>query len=116
MQEAWEREKLRMEHAQGSSTREGKLRLHQTAELGALKKRIQTTREELKKQRQNELERLLQRFQNVKAELEAQQHMERQRAIKYAFSMPPAALSSSGSGSLGSSMRAAPSPIKVRLS
>jgi hypothetical protein len=57
--EAWEREKLRMEHSQGASSREGKLRAHQTSEVTALRKRIQTTREELKKQRQVELERFV---------------------------------------------------------
>jgi len=87
-----------MERGQKAQSRHGKLVAHQTSELGALRKRIQTTREELKKQRQAELERcicsillldvanlcrLLQRFQNVKSELEAQQHMERQRALKY---------------------------------
>lgn len=111
--EAWEREKLRMEHAQGSQTRETKMRQHHTAELAALKKRIQTTREELKKQRQTELERLLQRFQNVKAELEAQQHMERQRALKYAFAPPPSA---SVTASLSLSASAGGSPGKTRSS
>lgn len=42
-------------------------------QISALRKRIQTGRDELKKQRQMELERLLQRYQNVKNELESQQ-------------------------------------------
>ena len=48
----------------------------------ALQKRIQTGREEQKKQRHQDLERLLQRYQNVKAELEAQQNLERVRMEK----------------------------------
>ena len=51
-------------------------------ELIALQKRIQTGREEQKKQRHQDLERLLQRYQNVKAELEAQQNLERIRMEK----------------------------------
>jgi hypothetical protein len=51
-------------------------------ELVALQKRIQTGREEQKKQRHQDLERLLQRYQNVKAELEAQQNLERVRMEK----------------------------------
>jgi hypothetical protein len=49
----------------------------------ALRKRTQTGRDELKKQRQLDLERLLQRYQNVKSELEAQQNIERIRADRY---------------------------------
>jgi hypothetical protein len=49
-------------------------------EMQALLKRVQTGREEQKKQRQTDLERLLQRYQNVKMELEAQQNLERTRA------------------------------------
>ena len=52
-------------------------------EISALRKRIQTGRDELKKQRTMELERLLQRYQNVKNELESQQNIERLRAEKY---------------------------------
>jgi len=48
-----------------------------------LRKRIQTGREEQKKQRQLDLERLLQRYQNVKSELESQQNIERIRAEKF---------------------------------
>ena len=55
----------------------------QQQELLALQKRIQSGREEQKKQRQLDLERLLQRYQNVKSELEAQQNLERIRAEKY---------------------------------
>jgi hypothetical protein len=55
----------------------------QQQELLALQKRIQSGREEQKKQRQLDLERLLQRYQNVKSELEAQQNIERLRSDKY---------------------------------
>lgn len=55
-------------------------------ELLALQKRIQSGREEQKKQRHMDLERLLQRYQNVKAELEAQQNLERIRMEKLAQS------------------------------
>jgi len=60
-----------------------KFKAKQTGELLALRKRIQTGREEQKKQRQLDLERLLQRYQNVKSELESQQNIERIRAEKY---------------------------------
>mmetsp|Transcript_7854 Transcript_7854/g.14803 ORF Transcript_7854/g.14803 Transcript_7854/m.14803 type:complete len:188 (-) Transcript_7854:46-609(-) len=46
-------------------------------ELIALEKRLQTGREELKKQRQFQLERLIQRYQNTKNELEAQHNLDR---------------------------------------
>ena len=53
------------------------------SELVALKQRIQSGKDEQKKQRQLDLERLLQRYQNVKSELEQQQNLERIRAEKY---------------------------------
>ena len=59
--------------------RETKFKNRQQQEILALQKRIQTGREESKKQRQMDLERLLQRYQNVKSELEAQQNLERIR-------------------------------------
>lgn len=61
----------------------------------ALQKRIQTGREEQKKQRHQDLERLLQRYQNVKAELEAQQNLERVRMEKLVQS---GALTGGGAG------------------
>ncbi|KAJ1473049.1 hypothetical protein T484DRAFT_1637602 [Baffinella frigidus] len=64
-----------------------KFKSKQTAELGALRKRVQTGREEQKKQRQLDLERLLQRYQNVKSELESQQNIERIRAEKYMYQL-----------------------------
>ena len=90
--------------------KEGKFKHVKQQELIALQKRIQTGREEQKKQRHQDLERyvpiavvfllslptrslipnpsnccifrLLQRYQNVKAELEAQQNLERVRMEK----------------------------------
>lgn len=62
--------------------KEAKFKQSKQAELLALQKRIQTGREEQKKQRHMDLERLLQRYQNVKSELEAQQNLERIRAEK----------------------------------
>ena len=81
--EAWELEKLRNKTQQGMYAKEARFTQKQAQELGALAKRIQTGREEQKKQRQLDLERLLQRYQNVKSELEAQQNLERVRADKY---------------------------------
>ena len=62
--------------------KEQKFKVAKQQELVALQKRIQTGREEQKKQRHLDLERLLQRYQNVKAELEAQQNLERVRMEK----------------------------------
>lgn len=59
--------------------REAKFKHQKQQELIALQKRIQTGREEQKKQRELDLERLLQRYRNVKNELEAQQNLERIR-------------------------------------
>lgn len=63
-------------------SKESKFKFGKQQELLALQKRIQTGREEQKKQRHLDLERLLQRYQNVKAELEAQQNLERIRMEK----------------------------------
>ena len=52
-----------------------------------MQKRIQTGREEQKKQRQLDLERLLQRYQNVKSELEQQQNLERIKSAKLGAAM-----------------------------
>ena len=81
--EAFELEKMRNQHQMRLSNVVEKFKAKQTAELGALRKRIQTGREEQKKQRQLDLERLLQRYQNVKSELESQQNIERIRAEKF---------------------------------
>ena len=81
--EAWELEKLRNTTQQGMYSKEAQFRRRQANELLALNKRIQTGRDEQKKQRQQDLERLLQRYQNVKSELEAQQNLERIRADRY---------------------------------
>jgi len=82
--EAWELEKWRNQKQQEMFQREAKFKHRQQQELLALQKRIQTGREEQKKQRQMDLERLLQRYQNVKSELEAQQNLERIRADRFA--------------------------------
>jgi hypothetical protein len=81
--EAFELEKMRNQHQMRLSNVVEKFKAKQTAELQALRKRIQTGREEQKKQRQLDLERLLQRYQNVKSELESQQNIERIRAEKF---------------------------------
>ena len=81
--QAWELEKLRNTTQQGMYSKEAQFRRRQANELLALNKRIQTGRDEQKKQRQQDLERLLQRYQNVKSELEAQQNLERIRADRY---------------------------------
>lgn len=81
--EAFELEKLRSQRQMRMSMMEEKFLAKQSQELQALRKRTQTGRDELKKQRQLDLERLLQRYQNVKSELEAQQNIERIRADRY---------------------------------
>lgn len=81
--EAWEVEKWKNSRQQEMYAKEAKFKHKQQMEWQALMKRIQSGREEQKKQRQLDLERLLQRYQNVKAELEAQQNLERIRADKY---------------------------------
>jgi len=80
--EAWELEKWHSERQQDLLQKEAKFKFNKQQELIALQKRIQTGREEQKKQRHLDLERLLQRYQNVKAELEAQQNLERIRMEK----------------------------------
>jgi hypothetical protein len=97
--EAWELEKWHSERQQDLLQKEAKFKYNKQQELLALQKRIQTGREEQKKQRHLDLERyylestdlfavfilwcrLLQRYQNVKAELEAQQNLERIRMEK----------------------------------
>eukprot|EP01038_Epipyxis_sp_PR26KG_P013065 gene13065-17514_t len=80
--EAWELEKWHSERQQDLLQKEAKFKFMKQQELIALQKRIQTGREEQKKQRHQDLERLLQRYQNVKAELEAQQNLERIRMEK----------------------------------
>eukprot|EP01036_Dinobryon_divergens_P029380 gene29380-38465_t len=80
--EAWELEKWHGERQQDLLQKESKFKFVKQQELVALQKRIQTGREEQKKQRHQDLERLLQRYQNVKAELEAQQNLERVRMEK----------------------------------
>lgn len=80
--EAWELEKWHGERQKDLLQKEQKFKVAKEQELVALQKRIQTGREEQKKQRHLDLERLLQRYQNVKAELEAQQNLERVRMEK----------------------------------
>lgn len=80
--EAWELEKWHSQRQQDLLAKEAKFKVAKQTELQALQKRIQTGREEQKKQRHLDLERLLQRYQNVKAELEAQQNLERIRMEK----------------------------------
>ena len=93
-------EKWRNLKQQEMFQKEAKFKQRQKNELVALQKRIQSGREEQKKQRQMDLERwgstlkccfqprlilryrLLQRYQNVKAELQQQQNLERIRAEK----------------------------------
>merc|ERR1719197_1435817 len=77
--EAWELEKWKNQKQQEMFQREAKFKHQKQQELLALQKRIQTGREEQKKQRELDLERLLQRYRNVKNELEAQQNLERIR-------------------------------------
>ena len=84
--EAWELEKWQNGKQQEMFQREAKFKHQKQQELIALQKRVQTGREEQKKQRQMDLERLLQRYQNVKSELEAQQNLERIRAERMASS------------------------------
>ncbi|RHY15076.1 hypothetical protein DYB25_003074 [Aphanomyces astaci] len=83
--EAWEMEKWRNSKQQEMFQREIKFKQRQRQELEALQKRIQSGREEQKKQRQLDLERLLQRYQNVKAELQQQQNLERIRIEKFSL-------------------------------
>jgi len=83
LMETEELERFRETQSSKNFARERQYLAKQTQELSALRKRIQTGRDELKKQRQMELERLLQRYQNVKNELESQQNIERLRAEKY---------------------------------
>jgi len=80
--EAWELEKWHSQRQSDLLAKEAKFKTVKQQELIALQKRIQTGREEQKKQRHQDLERLLQRYQNVKAELEAQQNLERIRMEK----------------------------------
>ena len=80
--EAWELEKWHTQRQQDLLQKEAPFKHTKPQELIALQKRIQTGREEQKKQRHQDLERLLQRYQNVKAELEAQQNLERIRMEK----------------------------------
>lgn len=80
--EAWELEKWHTQRQQDLLQKEAQFKHTKQQELIALQKRIQTGREEQKKQRHHDLERLLQRYQNVKAELEAQQNLERIRMEK----------------------------------
>lgn len=81
--EAQELDRYHQQAAQKNANKEQQYVVKQSQEIAALQKRIQTGRDELKKQRQIELERLLQRYQNVKNELESQQNIERLRAEKY---------------------------------
>lgn len=84
--EAWELEKWKNSKQREMFAKEAQFKSKQKQELAALRKRIQSGRDEQKKQRQADLERLLQRYQNVKGELEAAQHMERMRVAKEAKS------------------------------
>jgi len=77
--EAWELEKWKNQKQQEMFQREAKFKHQKQQELIALQKRLQSGREEMKKQRELDLERLLQRYRNVKNELEAQQNLERIR-------------------------------------
>ncbi|KAJ0404158.1 hypothetical protein P43SY_008716 [Pythium insidiosum] len=81
--EAWELEKWKSCKQQEMLQREVKFKQRQKQDLDALQKRIQSGREEQKKQRQVDLERLLQRYQNVKAELQQQHNLERIRPLTY---------------------------------
>ena len=83
LMEAEEMERFRESQSTKNLSKERQYLGKQQQEISALRKRIQTGRDELKKQRQMELERLLQRYQNVKNELESQQNIERLRAEKY---------------------------------
>mmetsp|Transcript_20691 Transcript_20691/g.25606 ORF Transcript_20691/g.25606 Transcript_20691/m.25606 type:complete len:260 (+) Transcript_20691:221-1000(+) len=78
--EAYETERWTKQKEQEMLQQEAKFKQAKQQELTALQKRIQTGREEQKKQRHVDLERLLQRYQNVKNELEAQQNLEKLKA------------------------------------
>jgi hypothetical protein len=88
--EAWELEKWGNAKQQENFQKEAQFKHKRQQELIALCKRVQTGREEQKKQRQLDLERLLQRYANVKAELEAQQNLERIRADRFSSLAPGA--------------------------
>jgi hypothetical protein len=96
--EAWELEKWRNSKQQENFQKEAQFKHKRQQELVALCKRIQTGREEQKKQRQLDLERLLQRYANVKAELEAQQNLERIRADRFSSLAPGASKGASKNG------------------
>lgn len=110
--EAWELERFKNDMQRKMFAKESQFRKKQKQELLALRKRIQSGRDDQKKQRQADLERcvpnplprsvprpralnpppppsfcarscsLLQRYQNVKSELQAQQSLERIRVEK----------------------------------
>ncbi len=67
---AWEEEKWNNEKQALMYQKEMRFKHRLKSELVALKMRIQSGKQELKRQRQIELERLLRRYQNVKRELD----------------------------------------------
>merc|ERR1719230_927455 len=84
--EAWELEKWKNQKQQEMFQREAKFKHQKQGELLALQKRIQTGREEQKKQRELDLERLLQRYQKKQRQMDAQQNLERIRAERMSAS------------------------------
>lgn len=75
--ERWEKNRKRDLNRLEKQFMNNKIQEHEN-----LKKRLQTGREELKKQRKFELERLLQRYQNLKKEMEAKQSLVRSNKAK----------------------------------
>eukprot|EP01029_Cantina_marsupialis_P028437 TRINITY_DN776172_c0_g1_i1.p1 TRINITY_DN776172_c0_g1~~TRINITY_DN776172_c0_g1_i1.p1 ORF type:complete len:236 (+),score=64.87 TRINITY_DN776172_c0_g1_i1:51-758(+) len=80
--EAREAERCNTEKQSSMHNAEKKFVHKQSQEMNALRKRIQTGKNEQKKQRQVDLERLLQRYQNVKSELQQQHSLEWMRMEK----------------------------------
>ena len=73
-----ELQKWEAKHQQEMTRAEAQFKVTKRQEVAALQKRIQSGREDQKKQRRIALERLLQRYNNIKAELDAAHTLERQ--------------------------------------
>lgn len=73
-----ELQKWEAKHQKEMTRAEDQFKVTKKQEVAALQKRIQSGREDQKKQRRIALERLLQRYNNIKAELDAAHTLERQ--------------------------------------
>jgi len=93
--EAKEHAKWKDERGAKIATLEEQFLHKQHLEMGGLKKRIESGREEQKQARKSELERLLQRYHNVKTQLESQQKIIQKRVEKYPLAPPTVGISSS---------------------